>query len=91
MSMTKKVINDQTNALAIPDPIFVERRISVNNSISAVQLIGSEGHGSPKLGLLSQLGPGSILEVCGQGFNERTVKVRCNDLFYFVFRQDIGD
>jgi hypothetical protein len=36
-----------------------------------------------------QLPRGATLEVCGDGFNERTVKVRTNNRYYFVFRQDI--
>ncbi len=75
-------------ALSIPLTIVVDRRVSVCKPISAVQLI-NDPRGSTKLGLLSQLRPGSTLEVCGDGFNERTIKVRCDGSFYFVFRQDI--
>jgi hypothetical protein len=45
--------------------------------------------GDTAMGLLSQLGPGTVLEPCGHGFNDRTAKVRANGFYYFVFEQDI--
>jgi hypothetical protein len=85
---TMEMIN--TAAMSIPRHVFIERTVSVTKPISAVQLVKDERQGT-QLGALSQLRPGATLEVCGEGFNERTVKVRYNDCFYFVFRQDIGD
>ena len=78
-----------TAAMSIPRPVFVERSVSVTKPISALQLVWDERRGTTKLGVLS-LRPGATLEVCGEGFDQRTVKVRCNNTFYFVFRQDIG-
>ncbi len=78
----------------VPDPFFIPtkdirgERIPLSRRISAIQLIQKED-GRAKLGLLSQLGPGTTLERCGDGFNERTVKVRANGQCYFVFRQDL--
>jgi hypothetical protein len=47
-------------------------------------------NGGGKLGLLSQLGPGVTVEICGNGFDDRTVKVRtANQQYYFVFFQDL--
>lgn len=78
----------------IQDPFFIPTsdavsgpRISLSKRISAIELVRKED-GRAKLGLLSQLGPGTIVEQCGEGFNERTVKVRTNGQVYFVFRQD---
>lgn len=56
--------------------------------ISAVR-IAENARGGKKAGGLSQLEPGTLLELCGDGYNDRTVKVRvCEELFY-VFRQDL--
>lgn len=77
-------------ALFIPDGAIEGPKFRLARSISALPL-EPEGHGNgAKLGLLSQLGPGTKLVVCGEGFDERTVKVRANGLCYFVFSQDIA-
>lgn len=53
--------------------------------ISAIQVLpGQERHG-----LVTQLPQSADLEICGDGFNDRTVKVRWHDSFYFVFRDDL--
>jgi hypothetical protein len=46
-------------------------------------------NGRPKLGLLTQLGPGITVERCGEGFNGETLMVRANGQHYFVFLQDL--
>jgi hypothetical protein len=56
--------------------------------ISAIHLvIGGDEPG--RLGTITQLPQSAHLEVCGDGFNERTVKVRWQGSFYFVFREDV--
>jgi hypothetical protein len=78
----------------IQDPFFIPAsdtggpKIPLSKRISAIELIRKED-GRAKLGLLSQLGPGVVIEQCGDGFNERTVKVRTNGQVYFVFREDL--
>jgi hypothetical protein len=42
-----------------------------------------------KLGEIVQLQAGSVLERCGDGYDERTAKVHHVGSFYFVFLQDI--
>ena len=44
----------------------------------------------PALGRFRQLPAGSRIQICGAGFNEETVKVRCADELYFVFRNDVN-
>jgi len=39
--------------------------------------------------MITQLPEGAELELCGEGFNERTVRVRWAEGFYFVFLQDL--
>lgn len=40
-------------------------------------------------GFLMELPSGVQVEVCGVGYNDRTVEVRFNGEFYIVFAQDI--
>lgn len=73
----------------IPDSNNHGDRIWLTRTISAIQLLPAEDGGA-KLGLLSQLGPGLGVEICGTGFDERTVKVRSSDHYYFVFLEDLN-
>lgn len=76
------------DAFFIPDTENDGERIFLSKGISAIQLVQKE-NGRAKLGLLAQLGPGTTVQRCGKGFNERTVKVRVQGEFYFVFRHDL--
>ena len=38
----------------------------------------------------TELPAGAEIEIYDAGFNDATVKVRCRNELYFVFRQDIG-
>ena len=64
-------------------------RVVLSKGASAVQL-QTHSNGSSKLGLICQLPAGTALELCGEGYSERTVKVRYRDQFYFVFRHDLA-
>ncbi|MBV9267210.1 MAG: hypothetical protein JO061_13655 [Acidobacteriaceae bacterium] len=48
-----------------------------------------EKDGTSHMGLLTQITPDASLEICGDGFNDKTVKVRLGDQFYIVFREDL--
>ncbi len=63
---------------------------SLARNISAIELIAAES-GKPRLGPVLQLPNGSLLDVCGDGFNERTIKIRSNGKYYFVFRSDLDN
>ena len=65
------------------------RTVVLTRKASAVQL-ETIANGTPKLGLICQFPPGTQVELCGDGYSERTVKVRYRDNFYFVFRNDIA-
>ncbi len=73
------------DASHIPDASVGGKSVLLSKRISAIQLVGD----SSKVGLFSQLGPGTTVERCGDGFDERTAKVRANGQSYFVFLQDI--
>jgi hypothetical protein len=62
--------------------------IMLQRPISAIQAFHQED-GSTRLGLFSKLGPGITVQRCGEGFNDRTVKVRTNGQCYFVFVEDL--
>ncbi len=68
---------------ALPKPRIMQK------SICALRIV-TDDDGARRLGMLTQIGQEAQLEICGDGFNERTVKVRWQDTLYFVFRQDIG-
>jgi hypothetical protein len=58
--------------------------------ISAVELI-EQKDSRVWSGVVRQLPHNALVEICGEGFDERTVKVRWRDSFYFVFRQDLEE
>jgi hypothetical protein len=60
---------------------------SLAKNITAIELISSET-GKISLGPVLQLPSGASLEVCGEGFNDHTVTVKCNQRYYFVFLND---
>ena len=80
------MISEET--LFIPNATKEGERVELSRSISAVQLVRKE-NGGAKLGSLLQLRRGTLVECCGDGFNDRTIKIRANGEYYFVFLQDI--
>jgi hypothetical protein len=77
-----------SDILSIPDCLVPEQSYTLSRTIAGIQLIPGEGK-KGRLGNVSQLRPGSVLDFCGDGYNDRTVKVRCDGSFYFVFLQDV--
>jgi hypothetical protein len=82
------VMTMNPEAFFIPDIRTCGEGIRLSRSISAIQLLPKEGGGA-KLGLVAQLSPGTTVQRCGDGFNERTTKVHAQGQYYFVFLQDI--
>jgi hypothetical protein len=74
----------------IPCESCSEKLLRLARPLAAVQLV-KRPDGGAKLGLVSQLSAGTEVKVCGDGFNERTIKVRAHGLCYFVFRADLLD
>ena len=68
----------------------VEKTVRTQRKISVIE-IDSLGNGDVRLGAISEIPAGGELEICGPGFNGRTVKARYKDSFYFVFMQDIAE
>ena len=75
-------------------PLFVNGReedateLVLPKPISAIQMeTGSDG--TDKLGLITQLSPGTRVRRCGAGFSEKTVKVLAHGKYYMMFSQDL--
>jgi hypothetical protein len=69
---------------SIPSPVTLSKVIAAIN-------IRETEDGHMRMGLISQLPQGAELQICGEGFNERTIKVRWGERLYFVFVQDIEE
>jgi hypothetical protein len=67
------------------------RLCTLPRKIAAISLekTGDQSDGPERMGLILQLPADTDVEVCGAGFNSRTVKVRHNDSYYFVFTEDL--
>ena len=63
-------------------------QIKLSKNVAAIELQPTE-NGKTQLGVISQLPKGAELEICGDGFNARTMKVHCRGRHYFVFLQDV--
>ena len=61
--------------------------LSLLAAISAIEFLTKGGTSS--LGMISELPARTTLELCGDGFNDRTVKVRVSGWFFYVFWEDI--
>lgn len=61
----------------------------LSKNIAAIQVLASNAGEEPRLGMITQLPAGAELNSCGEGFNERTVRVRWAGGTYFVFLQDL--
>jgi len=75
------------DAASIHDGVS-QQTYSLSGDIPAMEIVPSMT-GEARLGPISKIPEGADLECCGQGFNERTVKVRWRGVVYFVFVQDL--
>lgn len=62
--------------------------MSCGGRIAAIREVPKQ-EGGYKLGDLVQLEAGTALEICGEGYNDRTIRVRSQAETFFVFRQDL--
>jgi len=79
------------DAISIPTEKVVSRLCTLARRIPAILLekTSEQSGQNGKLGLILQLPADADVEVCGDGFNSRTVKVCHNGLYYFVFAEDL--
>ena len=69
---------------------MVAARAVRSNAVAAIPILHVDGK-PEALGPLTQLPRAAKVEICGDGFNEQTIKVRFGGLQYFVFRADIEE
>lgn len=65
------------------------RRLLLSKPICAIQFTSSKGDG--ERGGVTELAAGTPVEICGAGFNQRTLSISANDRRYFVFIRDLDD
>jgi hypothetical protein len=62
--------------------------LTISKDIFALELLPT--HGGAHSGGVRRVPKGAYLQVCGQGFNDRTIQVRWEGRLCFVFLQDVG-
>ena len=83
------MLNEQV--LSIPESIHSRESYILFRPISAIRLRVDAVSHLGKFGEVVQLQPGERLDCCGEGYNERSVKVHSAGQFYCVFIQDLRD
>lgn len=73
---------------SIVSPSPPKKSYVLPRAIPGIPVISSP-EGPANMGTILQLPEGLRIEVCGQGFNERTVKVRTEGGYFFIFLDDI--
>jgi len=81
-------IQTNTQPFVIPDKLARHESVILFGPVAAIQITPTE-NGQRRLGVLSRLPAGTMLHICGDGFDERTAKVCVNGQYYFVFRHEI--
>jgi hypothetical protein len=71
-----------------PTDLLTGNRYMLSDEIYGMQLLPTNGRPF-KVGPVIRLPRGAQLNACGEGFNDRTVKVCCNGSLYFVFLKDL--
>ena len=74
---------DVTPIVRSPKPQY-----RLTDAITAFALL-TDSRGIERCGRVCELPEGANLEICGSGFNERTVKARYANCYYHVFARDL--
>jgi hypothetical protein len=82
-------VQEQYTSPTRQSALAIGATITLNKEVSALELVRRENV-SGHFGVLAQISKGSTLEICGDGFNERTYRVLYGNRLFFVFRQDLG-
>ncbi len=77
--------------LYIPESVHPLRSYRLSRRVAAIRLARTAHGHQGKLGEIVQLQPGTPLDCCGDGYNERTIKVHYAGDFYFIFLEDVAD
>ncbi len=78
-----------TDVLYLPENSFARKSYLLRDEIPALQLIATE-NGNSRWGPLIRLPRGAELYDFEEGFDERTLRVRCDGSCYIIFKQDLN-
>lgn len=65
------------------------RSKTIQSKLIAALQITRDSKGNECVGVLTQINVTPEMKICGDGFNEKTVKVALNNSTYYVFKQDL--
>jgi hypothetical protein len=77
-----------SDARFVAEWVVAQSSYKLTEAIPAFEIISGE-NGAERFGPVCRLPAGAELEACGEGFNQRSLKVQCGDRHYFVFLQDL--
>ena len=67
------------------------RCLTLSRSICVIRFTSPKTNGDRSYGGLAELAAGTPVEICGAGFNNRSLKISANHREYFVFIRDLDD
>lgn len=68
--------------------IPMEGMVVLQKCVSAIPItLGKDGQS--EMAPIAMLPEGAALQICGDGFDDLTVRAQCEGQAYFVFRQDV--
>jgi hypothetical protein len=70
------------------EPVSTTKSFVLSRKMAAFEAI-REHSGVVRPGLLLHLSAGTSVEICGDGFSDRTVQIRANHSFYFVLLKSV--
>lgn len=62
---------------------------SIQSKLIAALQIVKDDNGNDRAGAITQVSVTPEMKICGDGFNERTIKIALNNSTYYVFKQDL--
>ncbi|HEX7363447.1 MAG TPA: hypothetical protein VF283_23395 [Bryobacteraceae bacterium] len=75
-------------AIFIPNEPRAMKSCTLSRYAPIIEIL-FETNGTAHLGLISEFPRETCVEICGNGFDDRTVKVRIGDTFFFAFLEDL--
>jgi hypothetical protein len=76
------------NPLYLSDSVVPTRAYTLSDDITAMQILPLNDSGA-RLSPVSRLPRGARIQACGEGFDDRTLKVEYQGQYYFVFLDDL--
>ena len=76
------------HARFVAEWVVAQNSYKLTDAIPGFEIIAGED-GTERFGPVCRLPAGADLAACGDGFNQRSLKVQCGERRYFVFLQDL--